>query len=127
MAKIDSTNVEFVNDMFDNTEGETATLTDTRLTYTGATTRYFHVALSFSYTPATNFDLYVFGVARNGTVEDSSKIFISSSITSDHASSALHVLLKLDQNDYLEFFVGNTFVGGSSIQIKSMNFVAIGM
>lgn len=119
MSKINPSGVNFVNDGF-------GTGTTTRLTYTGATTRYFHIALSFSFTPGATGDLYVFGVAQNGTVKDASKIILKSGNTADHQSSAIHVLLSLNQNDYLEFYVGKIGATGT-ITIKSFNFVAIGM
>lgn len=112
--------VPFINNIF-------GTGTNSRLTYQGSVGRYFHVALSYSYTPGTSGDVFVFGVARNGSVEDSSKLFIKTTGVNDHQSSAMHVLLWLEPNDYLEFFVGNTNVNNSSIKMKSFNFVAIGM
>lgn len=128
MTKIDPTQngtfptkVKFVNDMF-------GTGTNSRLTYTGTVGRYFHVALSFSYLPGTGNDTYGFGVAKNGVVQDASKVFIrTQSTNTDHQSSAMHVLLWLDPNQYIEFFVGNMDSNGSSIKMKSFNFVAIGM
>ncbi len=131
MVKIDPTvggtlplEVPFVNDVF-------GTGTNGRLTYQGTVARYFHIALSFSYTPGTRQDVYVFGVAKNGTVEDSSKLFIKTAGLNDHQSSAMHVLLWLEPNEYIEFFVGNTETevpaSGSSILIKTINFFAMGM
>ncbi len=119
MIKINpSSGVAFVNDGF-------GTGTNTRLTYTGTAGRFFHIALSFSFIPGSSSDTYVFGVAKNGVVQDSSKIFNKATSTSDHQSSAMHVLLWLAQNDYIEFYVGR--IAGPSITIKSFNFVAIGM
>lgn len=119
MIKINpSSGVAFINDGFGSG-------TNTRLTYTGTAGRYFHIALSFSFIPGSSSDTYVFGVAKNGVVQDSSKIFNKATSTSDHQSSAMHVLLWLTQNDYIEFYVGR--IAGPSITIKSFNFVAIGM
>ncbi len=120
MVKINPTSgVNFVNDQF-------GTGTNNKLTYTGATTRFFHIALSYSFTPSTNGQTYVFGVAKNGVIQDSSKLLIRTGTSADHQSSAMHVFLSLAQNDYLEFYVGN--IGGTAVlTIKSFNFVAIGM
>jgi len=119
MLKINpASGVAFVNDGF-------GTGTNTRLTYTGTTGRYFHIALSFSFIPSTNSDTFVFGVAKNGVVQDASKIFNKATSAGDHQSSAMHVLLWLTQNDYIEFYVGR--ISGPNIVIKSFNFVAIGM
>ncbi|MBU2525876.1 MAG: hypothetical protein KKC03_04665 [Bacteroidetes bacterium] len=120
MVKINPTSgVNFVNDQF-------GTGTNNRLTYTGATTRFFHIALSYSFTPSTNGQTYVFGVAKNGVIQDSSKLLIRTGTSADHQSSAMHVFLSLAQNDYLEFYVGN-IDGTASLTIKSFNFFAMGM
>lgn len=119
MNRVNPAGTVFVNDLF-------GTGTSGRLTYTGAITRLFHIALSFSYTPGSNNDVYVFGVARNGAVQDSSKVFMKTGNIADHQSSAIHVLLTLTPNDYIEFYVGK--IGGSgSIVMKSFNFFAMGM
>ena len=119
MVKINPAGSVFVNDNF-------GTGTTNRLTYTGITTRMFHIALSFSFSPGATSDLYVFGVARNGIVQDSSKVVLKTGNTADNQSSAMHVLLELKNNEYVEFYVGK--IGGSgSIVMKSFNFVAIGM
>jgi hypothetical protein len=120
MSKINPpSGVNFINDVF-------GTGTNTRLTYTGATTRLFHIALSFSFNPGNNGDTYIFAVAKNGVVQDSSKMILKAGNATDSQSSAIHVLLSLNQNDYLEFYVGK--LGGTgSILVKSFNFFAMGM
>jgi hypothetical protein len=110
--------VNFVNDAF-------GTGTNTRLTYTGATTRLFHVALSFSFSPGSSTE-YIFGVAKNGVVQDSSKVILKGANSGDYQSSAIHVLLSLSQNDYLEFYFGRVGTAGT-ITIKTINFFAMGM
>lgn len=127
MVKIDpgTDNTEFINDIF-------GTGTNSRLTYAGAATRLFHIALSFSYYPQTGKDSFIFAVAKGSgvvppLVQDSSKMFITTGNTSEFQSTALHVLLELAQDDYIEFWVGNLTSAGSYIKIKSFNFVAIGM
>lgn len=122
MIKIDpgTANTNFVNDMF-------GTGTNSRLTYTGSVGRYFHIALSFSYYPETLKDSFIFGVAKNDLVQDTSKLFITTGASGDFQSSAMHVLLWLAPNDYIEFYVGNLTTINKYIKIKSFNFVAIGM
>lgn len=122
MVKIDpgTANTNFVNDMF-------GTGTDSRLTYTGSVGRYFHIALSFSYFPETLKDSFIFAVAKNGVVQDTSKLFITTGASGDFQSSAMHVLLWLEPTNYIEFYVGNLTTANKYIKIKSFNFVAIGM
>lgn len=92
-----------------------------RLRYIGATTRSFHVAITVSGTPAVSNDVFVFGVAKNGTPD--CKVLGSSSGTQ---FSALHCMLSLAINDYIELYVGNT-TAGRNITIKSLNIFAMGM
>ncbi len=133
MTKVNpASGVNFLNDSFDSnfsnsTSGTpTQAVTNSKLTYRGATTRLFHIALSFSFTPGANADIFVFGVAKNGNVQDKSKIIIKSGSNTDNQSSAMHVALWLAKDEYIEFYVGK--VGGSgSIFVKSFNFFAMGM
>jgi len=125
MVKIDPGNTVFIDDSF-------GTGTNSRLTYTGATRRLFHIALSFSYYPEQLKDSYIFAVAKGSgagpaLVQDSSKLFITTGASGDFQSSAMHILLSLAQNDYIEFWVGDLTTANKFIKIKSFNFVAIGM
>ncbi|SNR74053.1 hypothetical protein [Lutibacter flavus] len=119
----------FVNDMFGLTASDGA---NSRLTYQGAVGRYFHIALSFSYRPNLDEDVFVFGVLKNdfstsiSKVEDSSKLLITTGKKADYNSTAMHVLLWLDPLDSIEFYVGNV-TAARDVFIKSFNFVAIGM
>lgn len=126
MVKINpgTANTAFINDMFG---GSSIDFADSRLTYQGAVRRNFHIALSFSYSPEISKDVFIFAVGKNGLVQDSSKLFITTGNTSDFQSTAMHVLLELNPTDYIEFFVGNLTTANKYVKIKSFNFVAIGM
>lgn len=132
MVKINPPSVNFINDGLNSGYSNGShSIANTRLTYTGAVARYFHIALSFSFTPGDSNDTYVFGVAKGSgagasSVVPSSKLFNKAGATTDYQSSAMHVLLKLEPNDYVEFFVGE-FIGTGNIILRSINFVAIGM
>lgn len=129
--------VNFVNDMFTlNGFGSPISLaqSDSKLKYTSGDInnefvgRYFHIALSFSFSPVlgNTGSSFVFGVSKNGEVQDSSKQFLKIGSNGDSQSSALHVLLWLDDGDEIGFSIGQ--LGGvGNVLIKSMNFVAIGM
>ena len=97
-----------------------------RLRYTGATTRVFHVACTISVGPFTSNDQFVFGVARNGTVIPSSKVIQKTNNSGEVMSTALHVMVTLAHNEYLELYVGN-MTAGRSVEIYSLNFFALGM
>jgi len=127
MVKINpTTGTVFINDGL-------GTGTNSRLTYTGDTERYFHIALSFSYSPVNDNDAFVFavaqgsGVAGAAAVKDSSKLFTTTGGELNYQSTAMHVLLKLKKDDFVEFWVGNISNSGRDLRIKSFNFVAIGM
>ncbi len=102
---------------FDNGGGNTG-----RLRYTGTTTRMFHVAVTLSGTPQTGNDVFVFGVAKGGTVIAASKVLGS---TSGTQLSALHAMVELASNEYLELFVGNTSAT-RNFTVKSLNIFALG-
>ena len=97
-----------------------------RLRYTGATTRVFHVACTISVGPVTNNDQFVFGIARNGTVIPPSKVIQKTNNSGEVMSTALHVMVTLAQNEYLELYVGN-MTAGRNVEIYSLNFFALGM
>jgi len=92
-----------------------------RLRYTGATTRMFHVAVTVSGTPQNVNDIFVFGVAKNGTPD--CKVLGSASGTQ---FSALHCMVELATNGYIELYVGNT-TAGRNFTVKSLNIFAMGM
>lgn len=97
-----------------------------RLRYTGATTRIFHVACTISVGPVTSSDQFVFGIARNGSVLSTSKVIQKTSNSGEIESTALHVMVTLSQNQYLELYVGN-MTDGRNVEIYSLNFFALGM
>ena len=103
---------------FDNNGTNTGTLR-----YTGATTRYFHIAVTLSSTPSTASDVFVFVIYKNGAPENTSKVMGSSSGTQ---FSALHVFLSLAPNNTLELYIGN-MTSGRNVTIKSFNMFALGM
>jgi len=94
-----------------------------RLRYTGATTRTFHVAVTFSGTPATPNDVFVAGIAKGGVIDADCKVLGSSAGTQ---FSALHCMVSLATNEYLELYIGN-ITASRNIIIKSLNIFAMGM
>ena len=99
---------------------------DGRIRYMGKTPRAFHIACTISASPATSSDEFVFGVAHNGTVVASSKIIQRMGTTSDAQSTAMHVMIYMYPDDYLELYVGN-MIAARNVVVKSMNLFALGM
>lgn len=98
-----------------------------RWRYTGTRTRQFHCAITISMDGAgASTNVYVFAVTRNGVIDEDCKILQSIKAAGDIASTALHCQLTMDQNDYMELYVGNT-TDADDITVKSINIFALGM
>jgi len=91
--------------------------------YLDATTRMFHIAATLSGTPANPNDLFVIGVAKNGTVEAASKVIGSASGTQ---FSALHLMTMMNQSDTLQVYIGNV-TAARNFTLKSLNLFAMGL
>lgn len=97
-----------------------------RLRYTGATTRMFHAAFTISMdAEGGGNNVYVFGIAKNGTVGDC-KVIQNILVTNDTQSTALHCMISLATNDYLELYAGN-LTDNDDITVKTLNLFAMGL
>jgi len=96
------------------------------LRYIGRTPRLCHIACTISVSPVTANDEFVFGVAKNNTVVASSKIIQRAGATADAQSTAMHVVILLNYNDYINFYVGND-IATRNVVVKSLNLFALGM
>ena len=88
-----------------------------RLRYIGTPTKTKKITVTVSGTPSTTNDVFVFGIAKNGTVVTSSKILGSSNGVQQNT---LQAIIALSTNDYVELYVGNT-TAGRNITIQSLN------
>jgi hypothetical protein len=77
-------------------------------------------------TPNTSSDQFLFAIAKGGVVISSSRVIQKLGTTSDAQSTALHVMVTLATNEYLELYVGN-MSNNQSIKIHSINLFALGM
>ena len=110
------------NDMeFDNGGADNG-----RLRYIGATTKSFHVACTISFAPATANDTFVIGIAKSGTVLATSKVLTKVTTGGDIKSTAMHVMVSLATNDYLEVYFGNT-TDADDFTVYSLTLFAMGM
>ena len=96
-----------------------------RLRYTGAVTRMFHIACSWSFVPATAGDLFVLAVGKSGTPETTGKVIQTGTGTNTNGN-ANHIMLELATGDYLSLFVGN-LTAGRNATFKTVNLFAMGM
>jgi hypothetical protein len=97
-----------------------------RLRYTGTTTKMFHIACTISIASTAANDLFVFGVAKNGSVVAASKVLMKVIGAADTQSTALHLMVEMATNDYLELYVGNT-TDTDDLVVKTLNLFAMGM
>ncbi|MEI7737078.1 MAG: hypothetical protein WCI49_16530, partial [Ferruginibacter sp.] len=89
-----------------------------RLIYIGPTTRKFHIACTLSTSAQTTNDEFIFAVAKNGAFYTSSKIIQRmGTANTDAQSTAIHVVITLATNDYLELYGGNLSGNGTLHQI----------
>ena len=100
---------------------------DGRLRYTGATTKMFHTAFTISMdaSSGSGTNLYVFGIAKNGAASNC-KVIQSIAVSNDTQSTALHGMVSLATNDYLELYAGN-LTDGDDLIVKTMNLFAMGL
>lgn len=97
-----------------------------RIRYTGAFPDTFHIAITISVASTGPNDSFVYGVAKNGVVMPTSKVIQKITTAGDTKSTALHVATTLNQNDYVELYVGNLDDADDAI-VKTVNIFALGM
>ena len=98
-----------------------------RLRYTGKNTKTFHIACTISGTLNSNTSsTLVFGIAKNGTVVDASKVLNRFANTSDIQSTSLHLMITMNTNDFLEIYVGN-ISNSTDFKFNTLNLFALGM
>ena len=96
-----------------------------RLLYTGVPTIHAHVTASMSMTSASNNKTFVFYIALNGAVIDSSKIGILVGGTAIESIS-LQAELDLSTNDFIEVWVEN-ITDNSNLTVELMNVMVQGI
>lgn len=77
-----------------------------KLRYTGTTTKNFAVTARISLS-AANADTLVFGLAKNATIDQPSRVLVTPTATGEIVTITLTTFISLAANDYLELFVGN--------------------
>lgn len=98
------------------------------LKYIGSTERMFHIACTFSVQQASGTNHhFVFAVAQNGDIIESSRVVQKISSTGDSQSTAIHVCVSLMPNDDLSLWVGDLSGSGTTIKIQTINLFALGM
>lgn len=100
--------------------------TNGRLRYTGTVDAVAHIALSMSFTSASNNQVIHMRVAKNGTTLAASEIQRKTGAAGDVGSSALHAFTTMSTNDYLSLFVRNS-TAATDITMQTTNLFAMTM
>lgn len=106
-----------------------------RLKYTGTNTRMFHCGCTISVLGAASSDVVEFVLVKNGTVNGSEEYSTGTILSAgtvrfklanagDQASTAIHIMVELAQNDYLELFVKNV-TDTDDLTITNVNMFAM--
>ena len=106
---VSATNVEYKAEgvTSSNSISQKFTNTSNRATYTGAISRDFKVTAVFSVTSGNGNQIGAY-IAKNGVVEPSSEVYITTNASGKAEGGVCQVILKLEKNDYIEFFVENS-------------------
>ena len=97
-----------------------------RIRYTGSYSNTFHIACTISMASTAPNDTFVYAIAKNGVILPESRVIQKITNTGDTRSTAMHVSSTLNQNDYLELYVGNLDDGDDAV-VKTINIFALGM
>lgn len=95
---------------------------DNRLQYLGAKKRFFRVSGSASFQANATNTVYVFFIAKNGTVVNQSKVYLNSNSTTDILAAPIEAVVEMSTNDYVEVFA-QRFSGTGNVLTVSLNLV----
>ena len=100
-------------------------LSNGQLQYKGDRPKHFHIACTISTKAATSTaDTFVFGLAKNTTILTTSKVL--QEFKNASSSTALHVAIEMNKDDYLQLYVGNTS-NDRDVTINAITLFALGM
>lgn len=113
----------FGTDILNQTNGAFAVSTAGRLTYIGTRTRYFHMGISISFEDNKN-AVVDFSLHKNGTHLPGSEAILS--VNTASASTAIHKIVSLATNDYVELFVKSS-INNTDVTVTHANLFALGL
>ncbi|QIE59449.1 cell wall anchor protein [Rasiella rasia] len=96
---------------------------DNRIVYDGTKTRSFQISTSISFQGDNNNSIYIFYIAKNGTVVDESKVYREIGGNNDIGAVSIVGSVELSQNDYIEVWA-EKFSGAGSLLVVSLNLIA---
>lgn len=96
---------------------------DNRIVYEGKQAREFSVTASLSFQGDNNNAIFVFYLAKNGTVLEETKVYREVGANNDVGALAIVGTVNLDPTDYIEVWA-ERFTGGGNLLTVSLNLVA---
>jgi hypothetical protein len=108
-------------------------LANGQLQYTGDRPKHFHIACTISMLAAgTQTDTFVFGLAKGtpGTPDTVTMLTASKVLQKFNdasTSTALHVAITMNKNDYLQLYAGNTTSTTRDVKVQTLTLFALGM
>ncbi|MEM5540365.1 MULTISPECIES: cell wall anchor protein [unclassified Olleya] len=93
-----------------------------RLVYDGVKTRSFQISSSISFQGDNNSSIYIFYIAKNGVVQNDSKVYRQVGSNNDVGAVSVVGSVKLDQGDYIEVWA-ERYSGAGSLLLVSLNLI----
>lgn len=100
-----------------------ASVGNNRITYEGKDTRYFSVNGSISFQGSNNNAIFVFYIAKNGTVVEQTRVYREIGTNNDVGAVAVVGEIELDPGDYIEVWA-ERFSGSGNLLTVSLNLIA---
>ncbi|MGG5486461.1 cell wall anchor protein [Gaetbulibacter sp. PBL-D1] len=96
---------------------------DNRIVYDGVKTRNFHISSSISFQGDNYNSIYIFYIAKNGSVLEDTKVYREIGANNDVGAVSVVGSVELSQGDYIEVWA-EKFSGGGSLLVVSLNLIA---
>ncbi len=94
-----------------------------RITYEGKKTRYFGITASLSFQGDTNRTIFIFYLAKNGSVIDQTKVYRENGANEDVGAAAVVGTVELSEGDYVEVWA-ERWSGSGGLILVSLNLIA---
>ncbi|MBP0905551.1 hypothetical protein ACFSKN_16885 [Mariniflexile gromovii] len=94
-----------------------------KIIYEGKKTRYFGITASLSFQGDSNRTIFIFYLAKNGTVIEQTKVYRENGENDDVGAAAVVGTVELSPGDYVEVWA-ERFSGGGGLLMVSMNLIA---
>lgn len=94
-----------------------------RIDYNGKKTRYFSISTSISFQGDNNKTIFIFYIAKNGSVIEQTKVYRENGANQDVGAAAIVGTIELAPDDYIEVWV-ERYSGSGGLLMVSLNLTA---